>query len=272
MRLNTLLYSFLIFTLGMASCQKEEVSPNGTSGNDHGDYGECVGVCSEDHLNDNDKITVVDGKRWLWGGSDESWNFDISNMTLNLDNLKFGLGREFFKALMEPKFKNIALVNVNYREDDRMIVVEGNDVIKAYPIDLLIEHELINDVIEGEPVMVGYCVLADFPCVYSRNMCGQEFTFGVSGYTYSEPNIRDGRDGFVLWDRDTESLWWPLTNRSVSGGMKDKQFNKEIGHLTWDVVSWSSLKANKKVVVLNANQEMEPPVDYPRVEAAEICL
>ena len=68
--------------------------------------------------------------------------------------------------------------------------------------------------------MESYCVLADLGAVYSRNYNSKELTFALSGYTYYDKNIWNGLDGFVLWDRETESLWWPLVGKAVSGKLK----------------------------------------------------
>ena len=48
--------------------------------------------------------------------------------------------------------------------------------------------------------------------VYGRDVAGETTTFGTTGYTYD--------DTFVLYDRSTESLWYPLDDTkwtAVSG-------------------------------------------------------
>lgn len=52
-------------------------------------------------------------------------------------------------------------------------------------------------------------------------MNGHVYTFAFSGYTYSDKEIWDGLNAFVLWDCDTESLWLPTIGKGVSGPMID---------------------------------------------------
>ena len=65
--------------------------------------------------------------------------------------------------------------------------------------------------------MAAYRILADLGAIYDRIVDERLYTFALSGYTYFDPAVWNGMDGFVLWDRETESLWWPLIGKSVSG-------------------------------------------------------
>ena len=269
---------FLLFCLifSFISCEKESLRTSGTSINNNSGYnndgGLCDGYCDVDEdINIADKVINKDGEVWLWGGENEDWHFNVTNLDLDLKGFKFGLGREFFEALIEPQYKDISTFNSDFfKENDKFILVEGESEKKAYSYDLMVRHEVINDVIEGEPIMVGYCVLADFPAVYSRKYCDQTFTFAVSGYTYSQDGIWEGKDGFILWDRDSESLWWPLIGKAVSGGMKDFLFSDEIGSLNWRVETWDNLQEMEGVSILKYNQSMDPPEDFPRIDVSAI--
>ena len=266
MKNKSLTFLVLLIAQCFISCEKEanEIRLD--------DNGHTCQYCQDGHSRIGDKVFESDNKLWLWGGNNDDWHFNISNLSLPLSGFKYGLGRETFKALMVPQYQSpAAFGNSFFKEQDEFIVVEGVEEKKAYPIDLMIQHEVINDVIEGEPIMVGYCVLADFAGVFSRKYCGQVFTFAVSGYTYFENGIWDGKDGFVLWDRDTESLWWPLIGQAVSGGMKGEKLNSDIGGLHWEVVTWEELKSQGNIKVLKYSQTMEPPIDYPRIDENQLC-
>ena len=255
---------FIAFLIGLFfSCNKErlEDSPATNTNNNN------AHLCTDSNCNHPDgHIFFQNGIRYLWGGNDDDWHFNISSFDLEQENLKSGLGREFFKALIEPEYIGMNEIPQQFNDDDEFIIVYADEGVKAYSLDLMVHHEVINDVIDGEPVMVGYCVIADFAAVYSRSYCGEAFTFALSGYVYSEPGVWFGRDGFLLWDRDTESLWWPLSGKAVSGGMIGTDFNTELS-FEWDRVDWKFIKSNfTDVKILAYGQDMEIPTQWRNID------
>ena len=109
--------------------------------------------------------------------------------------------------------------------------------------------------------MIAYCVLADLAAVYDRVHCNRTLTFGVSGYTYFDKEVWDGLDGFIIWDRETESLWWPLIDKAVSGPMKGsalKKYNTD----KWQTITWKEIKSNyPNSRVLKEGQTMDVPTN-----------
>lgn len=262
--ISLILLSFVFVIL--LSCNKENINVNQPAGNNN-----ASDLCTDsncDHPEGN--IFYQDGIRWLWGGENDEWHFNISSLDIDANNLKSGLGREFFKALIEPEYGTMVSMSHLFEDDDEFIIVYAEEGIKAYSIDLMTTHEVINDVIDGQPVMVCYCVLADFPGVYSRNHCGETFTFALSGYIYSEEGVWFGRDGFVLWDRDTESLWWPLKGEAVSGGMNGTRLNTNLS-FEWDRVNWEYIKSNyTDLKILAYGQDMEIPLRWDQIDTDDL--
>ncbi len=171
-------------------------------------------------IHGGDYIYYQDGEKWLWGGQDQEMDFKITNSGLSGSHLKSGLGREFFKALVNPELVVPSSYPYTIAADAGVVVLKGEDETKVYTLGQLSIHEVINETINGDEVMVTYCPLAGLIAVYSRNYCNTALTFALSGYTHYQEGIWEGKDGFVLWDRNTESLWWPLINKSVSGDLK----------------------------------------------------
>ena len=215
------------------------------------------------------RVMERDGKKLLWGGENESMHFDITRFQLDPDRLHYGLGRENFPALIEPDFVSADDADEWLKNDARVLVVKVKDTVKAYPIDLLTRHEVVNDTVGGKPIFAAYCILADLGAVYSRQIKGHELTFGVSGYTYADAEVWDGKDAFVLWDRDTESLWWPPIGEAVSGPMNgtplplmDEQY--------WSQTTWAEAKkAHPDIRVLERGQQMERPTEWRTLKLAE---
>ncbi len=211
----------------------------------------------------SNKYYEKDGKHYLYGGPDSSTHFDISNFTLKVCNLRHGVGREHFQALLSPKFDNMLQVKDDFSDNERVIVLRGNSTVKLYPLIILRTHELVNDEIEGHPVMVVYCFLAELAAVYERTYCGgRTFTFAVSGFTYSDFKIDNGAESFILWDRDTESLWWPINNRGVAGDFASGSLFKYNTN-KWEEVRWGDIKNLYPTArVLRRGQTQDPPENF----------
>ncbi len=163
----------------------------------------------------NGKFFEKDGRKYLYGGEREEQHFDITGYTLKDGQFHYGIGRERFPALLEPTFISVKEAATLWQDEDRFLLAKLGNETKAYSIKDLTHHEVVNDVIGGKPVFAAYCILADLGAMYDRVIGGKEYTFALSGYTYFDPAIWDGLDGFVMWDRETESLWWPLTGKAV---------------------------------------------------------
>lgn len=222
---------------------------------------------------ENGKFFTVDEKRMMYGGEDSTWHFDVSNLTLKEENFHFGIGREKFPALINPEYISMeeAEKDTAITDTSRFLFVNINGDARAYSVDLLTHHEIVNDVVGGEPIMAAYCVLADLGAIYTRKYGNEVFTFALSGYTYFDENVWDGLDGFVFWDRETESTWWPLIGKAVSGPMLNAElveYNKE----NWEDITWAVIKAKNipNLKVLKSGQTMEAPTTWKKFTDKEI--
>lgn len=215
---------------------------------------------------ENGKLFEKDGKRYLWGGKDESWHFDITSFRLDPTRLHHGKGREYFHALIQPEFIAAREADKWLTDDRRVLAVKIGGQVKVYPIDLLIRHEVVNDVVGGKPILAAYCILADLGAVYDRRLFDRTFTFGVSGYTYYDPEYWDGKDAFIIWDRETESLWWPVTGKAVSGPLIDQQI-RLLEQELWSQTTWGEIKTlYPMAMVLAPGQTLIPPSDWPKYD------
>lgn len=241
--------SLLFFT-----CQKEDIGINSSAN----DVDEHPNICYVPDSGDRSFIYYDNDERWLIGGTNEEEDFNITNWTLEAGYIKYGLGRETFKALTEPQFISKEAYPRTIQPGEKVLVVYGGlSEARVYTIDMLEAHEVINDEINGEPIVVMYCPLADFFAVYHRKYCGAVLTFGVSGYTYYQCDVREGKDGFILWDRNTESLWWPLIHKGVSGEMLDQTMTP-YHSAKWEVTTYGQIAQGfSDFVLLQPGQDID---------------
>ena len=78
-----------------------------------------------------------------------------------------------------------------------VIVLEIGDAARAYPLQIMTWHEIVNDELAGVPVTVTFCPLCNSAIVFDRRLDGIVYDFGVSG------NLRNS--GLIMRDRQTES-------------------------------------------------------------------
>lgn len=210
------------------------------------------------------KFFEKDGRKYMYGGDDSTWHFDVSNTILKDEQYHYGIGRERFMALIEPEFISLEEANEVYPDSARFLLLQIGEDVRAYGIDLLTKHEVVNDVVNGQPVMAAYCILADLGAVYHRVIGDREFTFALSGYTYYDPEVWDGMDGFVFWDRETESTWWPLIGKAVSGPLLETPLTV-YSEENWSQTTWGDIKSEyQELKVLKPGQTMEAPTSWPK--------
>ncbi|MCC6179885.1 MAG: DUF3179 domain-containing protein [Chloroflexi bacterium] len=80
---------------------------------------------------------------------------------------------------------------------------------RAYPLQILIWHEIVNDTVGGRPVTVTFCPLCNTAIAFDRRLDGVTYDFGTTG------NLR--RSDLVMWDRQTESWWQQITGEAIVG-------------------------------------------------------
>lgn len=267
-----------IFTLcllfSLFACDKEELNTNTstpvTNVNEQNPYDHCNGPCDNQYESEHNFVYYENGQRWLRGGNERSMDFNISNWTLEERGLRYGLGRESFKALVNPHFIQKEDYPRNIQPDEMMIVLHGENTLKVYPLDLMNVHEVINDEIDGQAIAVTYCPLADFINVYKRDYCGAVLTFALSGYTHNREGIHNGKDGFILWDRNTESLWWPLIHKGVSGEMLDQTMTP-YHPAKWEVTTYGQIsQSSPDFVLLKPGQDIDFEGEWTETLSQEV--
>jgi hypothetical protein len=108
----------------------------------------------------------------------------------------------------EPRF--LPASGVDFLDDrEPVLALEIDGEARAYPVQVMIWHEIVNDTVAGTPVAVTYCPLCNTAVAVDRRGADRVLTFGTSGLLY--------RSSLVMYDRQTESLWSHFTGQAVAG-------------------------------------------------------
>lgn len=133
-----------------------------------------------------------------------------------------------------PSIDNPVFANVEdshfMSDSDTVIGLEINGEVKAYPLFILVWHEIINDNVGGIPVAVTYCPLCYTNQVFERIIDGEEVEFGTSGKLYNS--------NLLMYDRFTESYWSQALGMAVKGELTGYQLNL----VPFDVITWGDWK------------------------------
>ena len=100
-----------------------------------------------------------------------------------------------------------------------MVGVEIAGQARAYPLSILVWHELVNDELGGVPVLISYCPLCGTALTFDRRLepGSPALRFGVSGLLY--------QSDMLMYDRESESLWSQISAEAVAGSATGKRLS-----------------------------------------------
>ncbi len=146
----------------------------------------------------------------LDSGTMAAWpQTDFSRTTVKLDEIiSGGPGKDGIPAIDKPRFVAIK----DYREitdEEPVIGLVLNGEARAYPLRILMWHEIVNDVVGGIPVTITYCPLCNTSIVFDRRLDDRVLDFGTTG------KLR--HSDMVMYDRQTETWWQQYAGKAIVG-------------------------------------------------------
>jgi hypothetical protein len=143
---------------------------------------------------------------------------------------------------------------------ERVFGVSAGGAARAYPLRILDWHEMVNDVVGGEPITLSYCTLCGSGVLYAtRDGRGGAYTFGTSGLLY--------RSNKLMLDRETRTLWSNLTGEAVLGRLAAGGVRLPVLPLT--ITTWGEWRSrHPATTVLALDRERERKFGYRYVPGA----
>ncbi len=133
--------------------------------------------------------------------------FNLSNSDVPIDTISHGgPPKDAIPSIDKPKFRTPTEAELS--SSARVLAINYRGIQRAYPINILNWHEIVNDNINDQPFMVTYCPLCGSGIAFESEESG----FGVSGLLYNSD--------VLLYDRATSSLWSQIGMRAISGKRK----------------------------------------------------
>ena len=178
-----------------------------------------------------DRVVIIDqsGKHW-----------DITQAVVRYgfqpDGFKYGLGPFVVTPIIMPP--SIAVGDSGYPADTdsfAMIGIARAGEARAYDLSDLLDVELIDDIVGGEPVAVVHRPLVNEPTVNTRRLDADTLTLSASGWVYEQES--------VLFDYETESMWYRLGDDGALTCINGSHLNAVLPEVAHRVTRWNAWRA-----------------------------
>ena len=149
----------------------------------------------------------------------QSWRHEWSRTDFTKHSIDYaeilsgGPPKDGIPSIDDPKFVTLDEIS-GLAETEPVVGVTINGVSRAYPLRILMWHEIVNDTLGGVPVTVTYCPLCNSSIVFDRRLDGRVLDFGTTG------KLRNS--DLVMYDRQTESWWQQFLGEAIVGEMTGK--------------------------------------------------
>jgi hypothetical protein len=143
-------------------------------------------------------------------GADSEFSTDFSKHTVSYDEiLSGGPPKDGIPAIDAPVIISATQANTWLRPREPVILVEADGMARAYPLQVLIWHEIVNDTLGNLPLVVTFCPLCNTAIAFKRTFDGQVLDFGTTG--------RLRYSNLIMYDRQTETWWQQANGEAIAG-------------------------------------------------------
>ncbi len=213
-------FFLLVGSLVLAACGGALSSQ--ASGSDSG-----LGATAEPSTEQEGQAEPTDVIPDIPAGAQREFTTDFSKSSIPLSEiLSGGPRKDGIPAIDDPKFVSVAQANGWIDDPEPVIALEQGDQVRIYPIQILMWHEIVNDVIDGKPITVTFCPLCNTGIVFDATVDGQALDFGTTG--------RLRFSNLLMYDRQTETWWQQASGEAVVGDLLGTQLE----FLPASFISW----------------------------------
>lgn len=152
--------------------------------------------------------------------------------TVPLDKIvSGGPPQDGIPSIDNPKFQSVQEADKILEDSEFVLGLNINGDIRAYPLQILVWHEIVNDVVGDNPIAITYCPLCFTNQVFSRTLSdGSTVEFGTSGKLYNS--------NLVMYDRKSNSLW----SQGLGEGIVGEYAGTKLKKIPFDIAYWKEWK------------------------------
>jgi hypothetical protein len=142
-----------------------------------------------------------------------------------------GPPKDGIPSIDNPKYVTVSKADEWIEDNELVLAIIYNGVKRVYPLQILVWHEIVNDFIENDPILITYCPLCGSGIAYERKINNLEVEFGTSGKLYNS--------NLVMYDRKTDTYWSQIDGLAIVGELTGYQLTA----ISIDTVVWKDWKA-----------------------------
>lgn len=167
--------------------------------------------------------------------------------------------RDVIPPIHNPKYESA--VEATWLDDQDVVIgYASGGQSWAYPLRILNFHEIVNDRLNGEPVLISYCPLCYSGIVYSRQLGDDVLIFGNTSALYESD--------MVMLDYQTGSYWWQVAGEAIAGSLTEERLTVlPSATITWG--GWRELHPSTLVLSRDTgydrNYDRDPFIEYPEI-------
>jgi len=164
----------------------------------------------------------------------ETFNFrtNFARRTIEWDEiLSGGPPKDGIPAIDNPTFESVDGADLWLDDAEPVVLYQQDEAARAYPLSILIWHEIVNDEVNGQPLSITFCPLCNASIAFDRSFAGQVLDFGTTG--------RLRNSDLIMYDRQSETWWQQFTGEGLVGEYAGKQLT----FLPSQVIAWSDFKS-----------------------------
>ncbi len=142
-----------------------------------------------------------------------------------------GPPKDGIPSIDNPKYVTVAEADEWIQDNELVLALLYKDVKRVYPLQIMTWHEIVNDKVAGDPLLITYCPLCGSGIAFERTIDGEEVEFGTSGKLYNS--------NLVMYDRKTNSYWTQIGGQAIVGELTGKLLKP----VSIETVVWRDWKA-----------------------------
>lgn len=229
MNIKLIIITFLLTSLLLAACQSavdQQVSnleiSEPVSNGDQPSITEEANTVPE-------STSLEDERPPLRASQQFSTDFSIRSISFS-DILSGGPPKDGIPPIDAPRFISVDEADEWLNDVEPIIQMVIEDDARAYPLQILTWHEIVNDTVGGLPVVVTFCPLCNTAIAFERTVGDEVLNFGTTGFLrYSN---------LLMYDRQTETWWQQATGEGLIGEFT----NTQLEFVPAALISWRDFK------------------------------